>query len=168
MTMPTMSKGRWIGLAVATLLAVLLIAEAFSPGLYWSGGVSGELRVTVTDRATGRPIPGATVAYHYSDADVKLVMDPARLGEPIRQELTDAAGRCRMKVDFDAGGTMSFFGRHGTFATDNELSVEVPGYRSYNAALADLLGGRVHRIGSKTKSEVGVQLDAVPPASAQD
>ncbi len=150
-------------LGVAAILgAAVLVLDLLAPKGMWDGGKAGRLDVVVTDAATGQPLAGAAVTYHWPNADPGGTMDPAYLGRPLRAGTTDAGGACRLVVMFGAGGTFGLFGRSGAFMTDNELRVEAKGYRTFDEPLADLVGGRSHRLGASGSFGIPVKLVAAP------
>jgi len=137
---------------------ILFIAIAYwllVPTLNWSGGVTAEVRLQVTDATTGRPLSNVTLLSLNNN------------GEPIGLPgTTDASGVGTVTAAVSAGGARGLLhSRTGFGSSEPQILLQAPGYIDEHVAPGHGSTVQILGFGRKPKLRVTVALTSATQPS---
>jgi hypothetical protein len=147
---------------------VLFVTWDFVSAVHWDGFCAREIRILVLDASSAEPIPGAKVAFvsrqwelaeKYPAARELYGSDRDNLSRLHPSAQTDTTGRCKLRVEFPAGGKQTRFGgRRGTFHVEGQLDVERPGAPCVRLPLHGLVDAAPRSLDDRAPLDVTIRL----------
>ncbi len=147
---------------------LLLVALDFVSTVRWDGHCAREIRLLVLDASSAQPIPGAKVAFVSRQWELAEKYPAARELYGSGQESlsrihpaaqTDTTGRCKLRVEFPAGGKQTRFGgKSGTFHVEGQLDVERPDAPCVRLPLPELVGAAPRSLDDPAPLDVTIRL----------
>jgi len=143
-----------ITIGIVSVVAVLVVLQAFTPLIQWDGFASRQI-IVIAQASDGSPIPGALITFrdHWYDFLPSIPLAP--LTEEERKNWqeeqqnwrsqhsvsghTEADGSFTFKGRFPAGGKRILFWDHGRFRLAGIISIQAEGYQTLESPLSKLV-----------------------------